>query len=270
MILYQKEPLALQMRNTIMLDDNATGGCIYVSKATYDQALLISSRFDGDINRVLTQVKKNDDYKQIEGIFAAMREFKDSAPEPINILAAFACCLNPKLPMSFLEDGHIKLYGVLHMMSLMLDFNAMTLVPSSVRATVDIPNIMIKGYEASWADLTHSLIDDVVLRYEDLAPSKKKKKKNVVEVDDEDEEEEVEEESAANEDIFAATLAKVEALAKEQEEEEKAKNNTSTPVQAASASTLNNGPTVATPASAAAQNEGSRASALLAEYAGLD
>ena len=165
MILFRKEPYHLQMRNIMLLDDNMLGGVIYVSKSTYDQALMLSSRVDGDYNRIvqILRGKGTDLYVTVPGLPALIDKMAKGMPEPINILAPFLMFCSTNKGIDWNADNAVEMsYGILHQYSQMIDFNAMTLVPSEVRANVTFPTTLLLQYETSWDELCSTLKDRVV------------------------------------------------------------------------------------------------------------
>ncbi len=164
MILYRKEPYPLQMKNIMLLDDNKSGGVVYVNKATYDQALMLSSRFDGDIARIIASLKnkKNEAYIATPGLPKLIDEMGKTMPEPINVLAPFLmfCVANQGIEWS--TDKRIMAYGILHQYSQLIDFNAVFLVPPEIRSNISFPTALLMQYETSWDDLCSTLRDKVV------------------------------------------------------------------------------------------------------------
>ena len=166
MILYKKEPVPMLMHNIMMLDDSSTGGVVYVSKATYDQALMLWSRFEGDVNALFKFIKvPKETWKEIPGLFDSMKKLKDILPEPINMLVPFLKLLYDNKGLDFTDAPIEFIYGVLHQMSQLLDFNSVTLVPMEVSAKISIPTVLLKGYEQSWEDICETLDDKAVLYY---------------------------------------------------------------------------------------------------------
>ncbi len=228
MILYSEHPVDIMMKNIMLLDDDSTGGVVYVNKATYDEAIILKSRFDGNGGAILKFVIP--DKCKPECKDAAIRFMKTATPvlRPVG----------PMLTLLSSNDGIdwenatiVDMYGYLHMMSQMVDFNAIAAVPKEVRAKVDIPTSLIKGYQESWNALTQTLKDIMVvpegmvlISKEELdkrlampvlhsyvpeddededkeyvrerVPKKKKKAKKVVEVEDEDEDEDEKDDSS--------------------------------------------------------------------------
>lgn len=165
MILYRKEPVPLQMKNIMLLDDAKTGGVVYVSKTTYDQALLLHGRFDGDVQRVITTLKnkKTEAYIVIPGLKELINLMATTMPEPLNILAPFLMFTTQNQGMTWSSDDREKAYGVLHQLSQLVDFNAITLVPAEVRANITVPTAILNQYQDAWDELCSTLADKVVL-----------------------------------------------------------------------------------------------------------
>lgn len=165
MILYKKEPFPLQMKNIMLIDDPTTGGCVYLSKQTYDQAIILHNRLDGDPKRVLSLLMgpKFMNYGSVPGMTKALNFAMENMPEPINCLAPFLlyCIDNKGIDWENLTIETV--YGILHMFSQLVDFNAITLVPVEVRANMSLPTAIVLQYEAAWDDLCSSLKDKVVM-----------------------------------------------------------------------------------------------------------
>lgn len=143
MILYKTKPLSIAQENTIMLETDDGSAFIYLSKSTYDQALLLSDRFEGELSylkkTVLGGEVTNDD---------AITYFFENAPEPINILAPYIGLIKVDLPSELRE-----LCGALHMVSMSIDFNEFTKVPADVRKEVSFTKNTIRRFEQSWRDI---------------------------------------------------------------------------------------------------------------------
>lgn len=164
MILYRKEPYPLQMKNIMLLDDAKSGGVVYVSKTTYDQALMLHSRFDGNVQRVIDTLKskKTEAYIAIPGLPNVINTMGKTMPEPLNILAPFLMLCTQNQGIEWNENDRELAYGILHQYSQLIDFNAMTLVPAEVRANVVIPTALLKQYQVSWDDICSTLEDKIV------------------------------------------------------------------------------------------------------------
>lgn len=165
MILYSKNPLPIQMRNVMLLDD-PTGGVVYVSKATYDQATILWSRFEGNALTLLNVLKVDmNKMKSLPGRFEAVQSICGNAPKPLDILGPFVELFMKNKNLNWENATMVDYYGWLHQVSQMIDFNAITLVPKEIAAKVEIPSTILKSYEESWRDLTDSLMDRTVMSY---------------------------------------------------------------------------------------------------------
>lgn len=164
MIIYRNEPYPIQMRNIILLDDIESGGVLYVNKDTYDQALLLSGRLDGDPARVLSILKtpKNEVYRTMIGLKGLMDTMMQTMPKPLNMLAPFLIFCYQNQGIEWDAKNRVMAYGILHQFSQLVDFNTITLVPAEVRSNLSLPTIMINQYQASWDDLCKSLEDKLV------------------------------------------------------------------------------------------------------------
>lgn len=165
MILYRKEPYPLQMKNIMLLDDAKSGGVVYVNKATYDQALMLYSRFDGNVKRVTDTIKskKTEIYITVPNLPNVIETMGKTMPEPLNVLAPFLMLCANNEGLEWNVDDREMVYGILHQYSQLIDFNAMTLVPAEVRANIQFPTSLLKQYKVSWDDLCSTLEDKVML-----------------------------------------------------------------------------------------------------------
>lgn len=241
MILYMESPIPVMMQNLILLDEPTTNGYIYVSKATYDQALLLWGRFEGDVNGLM-RFTQNDpaDWKDVPWITPAMKWIKENAPEPLNMLAPVFKMMS-NLKSINMDDLNPKLiYGLLHIMSQTIDFNATYLAPTGLRTQVKVPVGILMSFEKSWEGLIAPLKENLLKQLVDIAddeeddeeehPKRKKvKKKKVsryVEEDDEEEEDETddadedEDESEDEEDDLNSRFANIFADAAKQADED--------------------------------------------------
>lgn len=249
MILYTKEIPLILTQNLILLDDPAENGYIFVSKATYDQALLLWGRFEGDVNALMLFCKNDPDtWKDVPWIRPAMSWVKNNAPEPLNMLApALKYAVNLKDVKE--EDINAELiYGILHSISQTCDFNAMYTTPSEIRAKVSIPTAILMSYKASWENLLAPLKVNLLSKLQEAIdagddeddedeerPRKKKKKasKRVIEEEEEDDDEDEEDEDADEDEdgdeeaYYARLMAESAAEAAEAAKEKESKSASS-------------------------------------------
>lgn len=165
MILYRKEPYPIQMKNVMLLDDTKSGGVVYVNKTTYDQALLLSGRLDGDPKRVLDILRspRTEAYRATMGLNDLVDGMMSSMPKPINMLAPFLVFCVQNQGIKWDANDREFAYGILHQFSQLVDFNAITLVPVEVRNNITVATSILMDYKTSWDDLCSSLTDKVVL-----------------------------------------------------------------------------------------------------------
>lgn len=269
MILYTESPIPVMMQNLILLDEPTTHGCIYVSKATYDQALLLWGRFDGDVNNLMRFTQRDSDaWKNVLWIQPAMRWIKEHAPEPLNMLAPTFKMLSNLTNLTD-EDLNPKLiYGLLHILSQAMDFNLNYIASSEVRAQIKIPAAILMSYEKSWEGIISPLKENLLTQFvselasavdtgvdddeEDDRPRRKKRKSSSKrrrryedEYEDEDEENEEEENDGEDEDedendifadIFAEAAAEVDEQMKEDDKKSSAQSSDNSPTQSTTAS----------------------------------
>lgn len=154
MLIYSKEPLNVMMKNILLLDDQFTGGYVYVNKETYDQALSLYVTFNQDILRVKQTISGKgmlnwEANKKISHVVSVCSEYFSS---PLNMLAPYLAYTLP-IGVEWPEDDEemIKMaYGILHQMSQFTNFYATALMPAGAKADITIPKNIIMAYEDSW------------------------------------------------------------------------------------------------------------------------
>ena len=255
MILYMKEPLPVTMKNMILLDDAETGGLVLVSKATYDQALLLWGRFDGNPNNLMRFAQSwGDVWKSVPWILPAMKWVSHNAPEPLNMLAPVLQLLTKNTTITEEDLNPEFIYGLLHSLSQAADLNAIFLIPAEARAKIDIPTSILLSYKASWDDILQPLMAKVVYKHvvidedgddndEEDAPKRSKKSKKAKEpVPEEDKDDEVDgdddddDDDEEEDDDFFADLFKAARQEVQQESAESGTAPTSAPVASQPAS----------------------------------
>lgn len=166
MILYRKEPIPLQMKNIILLDDNDSNGVVYLNKHTFEQAVILYNRLDGSMDRMINVLKGKATlgWEKVEGLKEAIELMFNTMPKPVNILAPFLmyCANNQGIDWNNIDRE--TAYGFLHEFSMVIDFNAITIIPSEVRLDISIPTVILKQFRESWNSLTKTLEDEVMLR----------------------------------------------------------------------------------------------------------
>lgn len=164
MIIYRQKPFNCKMKNIIVLD-TSVGGCIYVSKETYEQALSIAITFSKDKNRVEKALgKMADGWMIIPGMYTAYNKVFDLLPKPLNMLAIFIA-LSMDSGIDWKIEGEELLEttcGVLHTISQFADFYSILITPNDARQKLEIPKHVYQGYHDSWESLTGTLEDNVV------------------------------------------------------------------------------------------------------------
>lgn len=156
MILFRKEPITIPTKNMMILD-GSDNSYVYVSKSTYDQAVKLHSRFSGSVTDIWKFITAGLEGTNRPEIVEAINKYSDLAPVPISTLGSFFILLKDNTNIDWANLTEEEMYGYLHIMSQMLDFEAVTLVPSAVRATLSIPTLMLKSYKESWDDFLKSM-----------------------------------------------------------------------------------------------------------------
>lgn len=144
MILYSKEPLNSTQTYLIMLDLEDDLGYLYVTRNTYDQALLLSDRFNYDIDLVIKKLGCPEIQEDVVSYMKAI------LPSPLNSLAPFYHLVDKDVSM---DTNDIKqLIGVLSYLSMNLDFNMMLKVPFEVRANLYFSKSILMAYQDLYDD----------------------------------------------------------------------------------------------------------------------
>jgi hypothetical protein len=162
MILFKNKPISIAQENCIMLElengeDPDNSNFVYLSKSTYDQALLLSDRFEGECTYLNEKINGKDRSMIVND--HTIDYFFKNAPEPINILAPYLGLIDFKL-----DEDLEQLCGALHMLSMTIDFNEFSKVPDTVRANVRFSRSTIKRYKQNWKDIEMKLnVKDVDL-----------------------------------------------------------------------------------------------------------
>lgn len=163
MILFKKTPFQFKMKNIMMLDvslpttdEEGSGNnecVVYVSKNTYDQCVRLHGRLEGELGLICRLMSV--DY----GEDTVVNWFHRNAPEPVNMLAPFLGLLQKKHEIE--KDNIEQMFGYLHILSQIINFDNYTLMPAEARADISVGNAVLKSYKESWSDLEQSLEDRI-------------------------------------------------------------------------------------------------------------
>lgn len=162
MIIWTKEPLNCILKNTITLDDE--DGYVYVSVHTFEQAIRLSERFNGDFSRVRTELNndKNNKAENDPIYYKIFCDIAERVPTELRLLVPFTK-LTFGLGLKWDEDNlKEQVYGVLHQMSMMIDFNLMLAQPKEVRNKVIFQRSILESYKDSWNMLLQDLKDYII------------------------------------------------------------------------------------------------------------
>lgn len=146
MILYKTSKTNIAQENCMMLE--VGDGFVYLSKNVYDQIIILDDRFESDYTIIKNKLGLGDNQEP------AIEYFVEAAPEPLNILAPFLGLVEGEE----LEQDIEVLCGVLHQMSMTINFNSFVKVPKEVRAEVKFTNNSIRKYKESWESIETKLI----------------------------------------------------------------------------------------------------------------
>lgn len=149
MIYFSETPLKMWQPNLIMLDLEDDMGHIYVTRNTYDQAVLISDRFNHDADLVTQKLGCANNQEDVTSFMVA------TLPTPISILTPFYNLIdkNVKLDVENLK----QVIGVLSYLSMNLDFNMMLKVPFEVRANLVFTKSILLDYQGHFEDFNFKI-----------------------------------------------------------------------------------------------------------------
>ena len=139
MIYFSEKPIPMSHRsNIVMLDLQDDLGHVYVSKPTYDQALLIYDKYNGDVTYLDSKlnIAKNQDY--------VVDYMRDVLPIPLDILTPFYNLINN---VEINIDNLSETIGLLSYISSIIDFNAYIKVPYEVRAKIVFSKSVLNDYK---------------------------------------------------------------------------------------------------------------------------
>ena len=134
-------------------------GYVYVSKDTYDQAVILHDKYHNDrdgLSRLIGTVRHGEQIAQLREVL----------PEPIDILAGFMAILEDDVKF----NGSIEeLVGCLHVISMAINFSKFVRVNPAIRADVTFADHITREYELQWQrfindSVPYALIYDVFAR----------------------------------------------------------------------------------------------------------
>lgn len=141
MIYYSKELLPKWEPELIMLDmDGDVPGHLYVTRNTYDQAVILYNMYDGEFSKIESAL----------GVAPSQRMVVSYAfeilPEPIKILAPFYNLVSSNVEIDT-SDVEV-LVGVLSWLSMNLDFKNVLKVPPEVRSSLVFNKSILLDYQS--------------------------------------------------------------------------------------------------------------------------
>lgn len=148
MIFFSETPIKMWQPNIIMLDLVDNLGHIYVSRGTYDQAVIVADRY-------------NHQYDVIADKLGCPRVQEDLAsymfylfPDPINCLAPFYNMIGKDVKID--QKNLRQAIGVLSFISMAIDFNATLTIPQKMRAGLTFTPSILYDYQRHYEDFSLS------------------------------------------------------------------------------------------------------------------
>ena len=132
---------------------------VYLSTDVYEQCVIITHRFDGYIKQIIKILDVGTNNA------GAIEWFYANAPEPLNILAPFLGLVDVSID-DLGADREEAMYGFLHYMSNLINFNEFLLTSDVVRKDVTISKVNLTAYRKSWDILKIELFHEGVKRVE--------------------------------------------------------------------------------------------------------
>lgn len=151
MILLGNSDMSTEKFDYIRLLCEDKSKAVFLSSEVYEQAVIITHRFDGLINQIKKILDCDENHEE------AVNWFYNNAPEPINILAPFLGLVNSDVEELYGPNREEVMYGFLHYMSNYIDFNEFLLVPDVVRKGISVSKLSITAYQKSWASLVYDV-----------------------------------------------------------------------------------------------------------------
>lgn len=149
MIYHSDEKIDVWQKNVMMLDLEDDMGYLYVTRNTYDQAVILNDRFGHSSSALRERLGGPDTQNDIV-------EFMSSIlPEPISILAPFYHLIGSEV--EFDVDNVHQIIGALSYMSMNIDFNGFLKVPHEVRASLSYTKSILFDFLPSYEDFTFKL-----------------------------------------------------------------------------------------------------------------
>lgn len=152
MIYYSKDVIQSWQPNLMMLDLEDDLGHIYLSRNTYDQAVLVADRFNYDPE--LVQQKLGCEVQQGD----VVDYMKAILPTPINVLAPFYNLIDSDVELDI--DNMKQVIGVLSYMSMSIDFNTMLKVPFEVRANLVFTKSILIEYQGHFENFNFKIVSN--------------------------------------------------------------------------------------------------------------
>lgn len=188
MILYTKQPVNIQINNVMVLKDDFSKGIVYIDGDTFAQAVSMFTTFNNDDDRLEATLRSSatEGWVANDGLYKAATLFKEHAPKPLNVLGHFlAYAKSVQFDWSGSDEEVMeKCYGVLHILSQMIDFYQICIQPKDVRQNITLLSNSVANYKNSWNVIIGDLKQEVVLKpVEDIAEPSELKESQSISVD---------------------------------------------------------------------------------------
>lgn len=146
MIYYSENPITTWQPNLIMLDLEDDLGHIFVTRNTYDEAVLLSDRFDHDTDLITKRIGGVSMQEDVVSYMIAV------LPAPINILAPFYHLIDSSVKIDV--ENMRQTIGVLSYISMSINFNTILKVPFEIRANLVFTKSILLEYQSHFEDFS--------------------------------------------------------------------------------------------------------------------
>lgn len=163
MIYFSEKEKVLFRPNIIRLDLINDSGYIYVTRNTYDQALLLAEKCGYDLQSVMRSLALSNLQS------GAVSKLFELLPRPINMLAPFLNLIDGTVTLDVNDTE--QLIGVLSYISTIINFNEMLNAPKELRTGITYTKSILYNYQTQYNDFETSYIEHITPVQQVTAPT---------------------------------------------------------------------------------------------------